>query len=256
MRRVGQRRSGSHRAVIMGLLAFAAGIAGLTRSASAQTILNGSFAANGNTTYQATGANISNWTVTNEGSPNPPACIIANNSFTGCSFPAVNPSNLGTDPAGSPYFGAATWSGTNVTIATAVPVSGLVVNKQYIISFYQAAIEDTTNVVDNAFWTVTFGSSHQNSPNMAFTSSQNFVAWDATPISMIFTATATSETLSFLATGGTNSGPPMALLDGVSIGNVPTPEPASLALLGVGAAGIVALRRARRGRNGPPAAAA
>jgi hypothetical protein len=228
-------------------LAFAVGIAVQARVASAATILNGNFAANGNTTYQATGNNISNWTVTNVGNPNPPACIIANNNFAGCSFSAVNPSNLGTDPAGSPYFGAASWTGTTITITTPVAVSGLLVGQQYVVSFYQAAIGDTVGVVDNAFWTVTFGSAQQNSPNMQFTSTQNFVAWNATPISMIFTATAPSETLSFLAAGGTNTGMPMALLDGVSIGAVSAaPEPASLPLLAVGLAGLGMVLRTRR----------
>jgi hypothetical protein len=46
---------------------------------------------------------------------------------------------------------------------------------------------------------------------------------------MTFTPTSTSETLSFLAIGTPGGVPPLALLDGVSLSDIP--EPASWALL-------------------------
>jgi hypothetical protein len=60
---------------------------------------------------------------------------------------------------------------------------------------------------------------------------------------LIFTATATSQALSFLAAGGSNGAPPMALLDGISID--PVPEPASIAIFGLGLLGLAGLRRRR-----------
>ena len=62
---------------------------------------------------------------------------------------------------------------------------------------------------------------------------------------MIFTASATSETLAFLAVGGPTGDPPMALLDGVSL--VKVPEPASIAILSFGIAGLAFSRRRRLG---------
>ena len=80
-----------------------------------------------------------------------------------------------------------------------------------------------------------------------------------------FTDIGSPELLKFIATG-TNSGPPIALLDSVTItqtgtGNRSVPEPATLAVLGFGVAGLVVARRRRAAANsdqgaGPGGAAA
>jgi hypothetical protein len=57
--------------------------------------------------------------------------------------------------------------------------------------------------------------------------SEGFSGW--TQLTMTFTPTSTSETLSFLAIGTPGGVPPLALLDGVSLSDIP--EPASWALL-------------------------
>jgi len=67
---------------------------------------------------------------------------------------------------------------------------------------------------------------------------------------MTFTATAASETLSFFATGS-NGQPPFLLLDGISLtqntsGGTSVPEPGSIALLGAGLVGFMAIRRSRK----------
>jgi hypothetical protein len=79
--------------------------------------------------------------------------------------------------------------------------------------------------------------------------SNGLVDWNFTTVEL--TASAATETLSFLAwgdNGNTTNLPPMAFLTGVNspAGLVPTPEPASIALFGVGLAGVGGVVRRRR----------
>ena len=61
---------------------------------------------------------------------------------------------------------------------------------------------------------------------------------------MTFTATSTSETLSSLAIGTPSGQPPFALLDGVTLSDVP--EPASWGLMVSGLVGLIGYMRWRR----------
>jgi hypothetical protein len=63
---------------------------------------------------------------------------------------------------------------------------------------------------------------------------------------LIFTATAASETLAFLPVGTPNGAPPFALLDGVSMTQVPEPATAALMLSGMVALGAVGWRGRKR----------
>jgi hypothetical protein len=67
---------------------------------------------------------------------------------------------------------------------------------------------------------------------------------------LTFTATAATESLSFMADGSPGGVPSFALLDGVTVSSPtsPTPEPGSLILLGTGLAGIAGVLRRKLSR--------
>jgi hypothetical protein len=63
-----------------------------------------------------------------------------------------------------------------------------------------------------------------------------------------YTATSSSEVLSFLATEGSPfGGPPLVLLDGVTL--TPTPEPSTLLLMSLMCVGLVSVGAFRRLRQ-------
>lgn len=123
-------------------------------------------------------------------------------------------------------------------------ISGLTAGSYYQLSFYQAAGQQAGyNGPTTERWQVSLGTQSQLSPQYQL-ASHGVGDWQQ--VTMTFLATASTETLSFLAMGTPNGVPPMVFLDGVSLTDVT--EPATLALLGmgVGALGLINARRRRQ----------
>ncbi len=120
-------------------------------------------------------------------------------------------------------------------------ISGLTVGQEYVLTFDQAAGQQTgfTGPTTEQ-WKVTFGATTQYST--LYQLAQGGVGqWQVQ--SMKFVATSTMQTLTFLAVGTPNGEPPISFLDGVDL---EVPEPASLALLGLGLVSLAAVRQRRR----------
>jgi hypothetical protein len=124
-------------------------------------------------------------------------------------------------------------------------LNGLIVGDNYAVTFYQAAGEQAGySGALSEQWQVSLGGSTKTGAVMNYNGS-NWVGWEQETV--VFSATSTSELLSFLSIGLPGNGsPPFALLDGIAVQDVP--EPAAFGVLGIGALGLMLLAR-RRGQN-------
>ena len=123
-------------------------------------------------------------------------------------------------------------------------INNLIVGDHYTVSFYWAGAQQynftgpTTEQFD-----VTLGSQMQ-ATTVVNDVSEGFTGWTQTTFN--YTATATSEVLSFLAQGTPGGEPPFSVLDGVDV-ETNVPEPTSLGLLAtsLGVAAFLLKTRAR-----------
>ena len=145
--------------------------------------------------------------------------LFGNNNGSANGLPATSPSggNFIAADGDTTYRGAITQS-----------ISGLTVGKTYQVSFYWGAAQQEgaqfTSATTNS-WSVSLINTTDGTKTQTFTTStvnvpnKGFSGWMLQTFN--YTATATTETLSFLAGGAPNGQPPFALLDGVSLDVVP-----------------------------------
>lgn len=146
-----------------------------------------------------------------------------------------------TSPDGGNYIAA---DGAYQTAPISQTINGLTNGAQYTVSFWFAGAQQSgfTGVTTEQ-WLVSLGG-QQLSTQVLTDPSHGFTGWQLA--SLTFTATGSSEVLSFLAAGTPSGEPPFSLLDGVSMSQVvATPEPGSIAMLltGLIAIGVIVRRR-------------
>jgi hypothetical protein len=153
------------------------------------------------------------WGPGNPSTPDPPS----QNGFT--SVPV---------PAGGNFVGA---DGAYQTGYIEQTVTGLTPGQLYVLSFWWAASQQYTFMGNtSSYWTVALGSQSQNTATVGI-ASEGFSGWMYQ--TFYYTATSSSETLSFLATGTpTSTEPPFALLTGITMSAAPEPDSWMLVIVG------------------------
>jgi len=138
-----------------------------------------------------------------------------------------------SSPAGGNYVAA---DGAYEVGAITQTINDLTIGDEYAVSFYWAGAQQSGfTLATTEGWDVSLGSTTQDT-TIVHDVSLGFTGWQYQTFD--FTASSSTEVLSFLAVGTPSGEPPFALLDGVSMTQV-TPEPATLPLLLTGMMGCL-----------------
>ncbi len=239
------------RPVLLSLSVLVAASVG-TVARAVPVIVNGGFEQTtmGTTPAQMNTTNVTGWstsgynfifypgtaTTTGSQSVSYGALVLQGNLPSGASngFPS-------TSPNGGNFVGA---DGDFSVGAIQQTVSGLTVGIQYAVSFYWGAAQQKGSAYTSATteqWQVTLGNELHSTP-IINNPPQGFTGWLSQ--TLLYTATSTSEVLSFLAAGTPSGAPPFSLLDGVSI--MAVAEPASWMTLVVAVLSIIGVAQLKR----------
>lgn len=179
-------------------------------------------------------------------------CEVVNGNtaagLSNCGYGAVNTTGILAVPNGNNYFLAE--SDGNYSPVLSQTITGLTAGTTYSISFWQAAIEDASVAITSASpidWVVSFGGATVASNTTKTSQGMTFLAggdqaWQQQTLTFTVASGVVSSVLTFMAQGGAAAGPPAALLDNITITQVP--EPASVSILALGVLGAI-WRRAR-----------
>ena len=262
------------KSALSALAAIAVLVASTDAKAGMNLVTNGDFSSNGGVGELTVNTYATDWTVgpTVNGSPNPFAFIVNSQAdsqgFTsaysppnitiwgpnsGTMYPSTNPTNPGYPAAvtngwngiPSPYTYALGDDGAYAAAPVSQTINNLTPGDQYTLSFQWAASQFYGYLgATTQDWQVTFGSdvvttTTYDLPSMGFSGWMGF--------SETFTATSSSQTLSFLSQGSPGV-PPFLLLTGVDLEmtTASVPEPSSLVIAGIGTFGVVAIGWFRR----------
>lgn len=149
-------------------------------------------------------------------------------------FPASSPSGgnfLALDGGYAPY-----------TLEVSQNITGLTVGKAYQLTFSWAAAQQYSYTgATTEGLSVTFGNETRTTPTYHL-ASHDFSGWMSSTFN--FTATSSSQMLSFLAQGTPQGQPPFTLLDGVSMVAIPEVSSPTMIVLGMSALCFARRRRA------------
>jgi hypothetical protein len=155
-----------------------------------------------------------------------------------------NGSNNGlpaASPTGGNYVGA---DGAYAVGPISQTINGLVAGRKYDVSFWWAGAQQYGfSGANTEQWQVSLGNESQSTAVLS-NADHGFTGWRQETFT--FTATSSSEVLSFLAHGTPEGVPPFSLLDGVKLeaqGAVPEPASWALMIVGFGATGAAMRRR-------------